>query len=296
MNFRPLVSLLGAAIVVSFAQEGFAQITDRHLDKLPTPYVDRPLTLPEMTLGAELDVSFNHAELAFGPFSEAYNGAFIDIGGRFGILDDIEVEAVVVSLATEEYAIWPIGAEAIDGADWGMTRLGATLRFFAEDSAEIGARFRFLIDNNATIGLNAGLPIRLRVPGVLRFDTGIAFIGMIQTQSEDAQFGLIDVNQNPSAPEPGIPLRLTFQAIEELFIGLNSGFGATDVSEDGSIFFPLGASLGGTVGIGNEMLLDLIGSFNFPLFGIPAANDLDASVGSELWQVGFAGKFYLPIK
>ncbi len=43
------------------------------------------------------------------------------------------------------------------------------------------------------------------------------------------------------------------------------------------------------------MMLDLIGSFAFPFFILPAGIDTDGVIGSELWQVGLTGKFYFKI-
>lgn len=293
-----MLAPLAAVAVVTFASTSYAQITGRKLDKLPVEYVDRPLTLPKMTLGAGLDVSFNHFEDGDGFFDIDANGANIDIGGNFGILDDIEVEAVVLSLVTEDFGVMPMSTfEAVDGADWGTARVGVTVRFLAEDVVEMAGRFRFLVDNNATIGFNAGLPIRLRAPGILRFDTGFNFTGRVNARSDDGSFGITDVNTNPSGPEPGIPFRFNFQVIEQLFIGLNSGLGVLDVENEDTVYFPLGASIGGTVDLGDDMLLDIIGAVNFPLFGLPALSDedLDASVFSELWQIGLTGKVYVPL-
>ncbi len=280
--------------LVSRAGVAEAQVTGKEQDKMKTPFVDRSLVLPEMWVTGELDASFTHLDVGFGG---AFNSGWIDIGGAFGVLDDLEVEATLISLATEDgVGATPLALfDPIDGADWGMTRLGATFRFLADDVVEMGARFRFLIDNNATIGFNGGLPVLLHAGGVVRLDTGLGFVGRVPTQGADPSFGLVDVNSNPMGPEAGVPLRLAIQAIDELWLGVNTGFGVLDVSDDDTIFMPLGASIGGSIPI-DPLLLDITGAFNFPLFVHPTGRDTGERVVSEIWQVGLAAKahFGLP--
>lgn len=69
---------------------------------MKTPFVDRSLVLPEMWVTGELDVSFTHAEAVV--FEG--NAGWIDIGGAFGVLDDLEVEAALISIETERGARW----------------------------------------------------------------------------------------------------------------------------------------------------------------------------------------------
>jgi hypothetical protein len=288
------VGAVVAGSLLLWAGVAEAQVTGNEQDKLKTPFVERSLVLPEMWVTGELDASFTHYEPGV---LGAFNAGWIDIGGAFGVLDDLEVEAALISLATEDgVAFAPITAlDPIDGADWGMTRLGATFRFLYTDVAEVGGRFRFLIDNNATLGFNGGVPVLIHAGGVFRLDTGLGFVGRVPTSGASASFGLVDVNTNPIGPEAGIPLRFAIQAIDELWFGVNSGFGVYDVADEDTIFLPLGASVGGTLAI-DPLLLDVIGAFNFPLFAVPTGRDTGERINSELWQVGLAAKahFGLP--
>lgn len=299
MPLYRMLQLIVVGAVLCFASTSFAQITGRKLDELPVPHVDRPLTLPKLNLAVGLDGTLSHFEANFFFASLDATGGSLDLGGALGVTDDVEIEAVVISMAFEDGWVSPslplVPFEGVDGADWGLTRLGATLRFFAADAAEVGARFRFLVDNNATLGFNGGLPIRLRLPGVLRFDTGFHFIGLVPTrESSSAVFGLIDVGSSPLSPEAGFPLRLAIQTIDELWIGLNTGFGVLDVGEDDSAFMPLGATLGGSIPV-NDVILDLTGSFLFPTFFLLGGEDTDEVIGSELWQIGLSGKVSLDV-
>ncbi len=295
---RVAVSALAALSVLAVAPVVSAQVTGKKLDHVPVPYVDRPLTLPALTMAGELDATFTHVELELFGGSEAFNSGAVEILGSFGLFDDLELEAAIVSFVTEELEFMPTTPEVVQsmrGADWGVARFGATFRFFADDYADIGARFRLLIDNNATVAFNPSLPIRVRYPGVFRLDTGVSVIGMIQTQIVRDRFAIIDANSAPMGPDAGVPVKLAFNLVEQVYLGLSSGFGVLDVSDDDSIFFPLGAQLGGTLPLEGNHVLDLAGLFNFPLFFIPSGNNIEQRIGTEIWQVGAQAKIYLEL-
>lgn len=102
--------------------------------------------------------------------------------------------------------------------------------------------------------------------------------------------GLVDVNQNPMAPDAGIPIRVALQPIEELWFGFNTGIGAFDVTIDETLFVPLGASVGGTVAL-ERVVFDLVAAFNFPQLIRPVEPrfpGIEEQFYSELWQVGLA--------
>lgn len=290
-------SLVAAALALLSPREAAAQITGQHEDTLPLPHVARPLTLPEMHVRAELDGTYSHIES--GP--AAANGGALEIGGAFGLFDDVELEAVLVSLELGEFALTPLNLDLVDDIDWGVSRFGATVRFVASDVAEVGGRFRLFIDNHAALGFGPGLPVVVRGGKVVRLDTGIHGVGRVPTNGANASFGLVDASSVPFSADAGIPLRLSVQAIDELWFGLNTGFGAFDVSEDDSIFLPLGLSVGGSVPLDKDLILDVDASFLFPTFVLPAAqggfgvSDTDAKIGSELWQIGLGGKVFFAV-
>lgn len=290
-------TILTASLALAAPREAAAQITGEHSDKLSLAHVSRPLTLPEMHVRAELDGTYSHFESGLG----AANGGALELGGAFGLFDDVELEAVLVSLELGELALTPMNFDLVDDADWGVSRFGATVRFLASDVAEVGGRFRFFIDRHAALGFGAGLPVVVRGAKVVRLDTGIHGVGRVPTNGANASFGLVDASSVPFSADAGIPLRLSVQAIEELWFGLNTGFGAYDVSEDDTIFLPLGLSVGGSVPLDSDLILDVDASFLFPTFVLPAArggfgeSDTDAKIGSELWQIGLGAKVNFPI-
>ena len=207
-----------------------AQITGQHEDKLPVPHVERPLTLPEMHGRGELDGTFNHLEDSNRGFTFSANGGVLEIGGAFGLTDDIELEARLISLELGEFALTPLSLDLVDDADWGVSRFGGTLRFVATDVAEIGARVRLYLDHHATFGFGGGVPIVIHGGKIVRLETGIGWVGRVPTNGAKASFGLVDASDVPMSADAGIPLRASFQIIDEVWLGLNTGFGAFDVS------------------------------------------------------------------
>jgi hypothetical protein len=308
-----------AAFVVVFsastASVAEAQVTGKEHDKLPPAFVDRSLVLPRLWLLGELDASIIHLERDFTYSTIELNGGWVDLGGAIGVTDDLELEATVASVNAGEIGYSPIGfyvlkplnrpfrEEESRSVDWGMAKFGATFRFLAADAAEMGLRFRVLVDNEPTVGLNGAIPVLLHGNGVARIDTGVSFVGRVPmgsdpilgTSANENSLGLVDVNQNPMAPDAGIPVRVAVQAIEQLWFGLNTGFGAFDVTLSETIFVPLGGSVGTTIAV-EGAVFDLVGVFNFPEFLLPTAAGSDDQIGSELWQVGLTFKAHAGLK
>lgn len=305
---------LRLSIAATFATAAFAVSTESHAqvtgwknDSVPIANAERQLVLPDMTLAPRFDVTFDHIEIA----TFAGNGASLELGGQFGLMGDLEFEVTAVSLIVGELATTPVapiddagsfgfgGLES--GADWGVFRLGATLRFLANETVEIGGRFRFLVDNNAIVGLNFGLPVRIHLGKVARIDTGLDLHPRFQTSGggvlfggDDVVFGLIGVGDNPLRPTPGIPLDFVVNPIEQFWLSAGTGFGVYDVTEDDSIFIPVSLGLGGTIANGDKALVDIGANFAFPLLFVPANSDDKAL--TNLWQVGLGAKLYLPVK
>jgi hypothetical protein len=288
-----------AAAAFAVSTESHAQITGYKNDSVPIAQAKRQLVLPDLTLAPRFDVTFDHFEVTGG----AANGASLELGAQLGLLGDIEVEATVISLIVGEAATTPItliddagsfGFRGLQsGADWGVFRLGGTLRFLANDVVEIGGRFRFLIDNNAVIGLNFGLPVRIHLGDIARLDTGIDLHPRFPTSGGDPVFGLLGVDDNALRPSPGIPLDFVVNPIEALWLNIGTGFGVGDVSEDNSIFIPLELGIGGTIAKGDDALVDIGANFAFPALFTPAEDD---KAFTNVWQVGLGAKGYIPLK
>lgn len=287
-SMKAFASLASGLSLWLFAFAASAQITGRGGDeKLEPVAAARPLVLPHLGFEGRGDLSLSHVE---GHSLDGQTGVVLEATAAGGVLGDIEIELTVLSIAFGQVLVTPLSEEELQGpADWGMSRLGGTLRFVATDEAELAARFRFLVDNDPTIGLNGSMPVRLHGGRVFRFDTGVSVVGRVPTARDlSPSFGIADVGSMPLAPEAGVPIRMLFQPAEDFFFGLNSGFGIVDVTDDDSIFLPLGAQLGGTLVLGQKLIMDLKGAFLFPTFGQPTFPSMEGRVHSELWQLGFS--------
>src|SRR5262245_51542317 len=89
---------VGVVLLVSVesarAQEPEAP-PDEPAKGLPISSSERPLTLPELTL--RLDASGGDYHIDFGLFGDVDVG-YLQLGLGFGILDDLEIDAVIVPL------------------------------------------------------------------------------------------------------------------------------------------------------------------------------------------------------
>ncbi|MFO0549307.1 MAG: hypothetical protein U0271_13020 [Polyangiaceae bacterium] len=292
-----------AACSSSVASTANAQVTGPR-EREWSGYTSQPLTLPELDFGAELDVTYDHSEPVNG---EKLNGGGVDLHAAFGITHDIELELTIFSIMGGDFAITPLlSPHFLPRADWGMSRVGITVRIFNDLVGEIGARFRLLVDNDATVGLNGGLPIRLFAGGrdgtYLRFDTGLGFVGRIPTQDRrHPDFGLVDVSSDPLSYDAGVPLRLLFSPVPSfpLWFGFNTGFGMFDIVDEDTMFIPLGFTAGFSIGVaptaGYDGMVDIGLSALFPQFFEPMRSSTDGMIESETWQLGAFLRFAMPV-
>jgi hypothetical protein len=268
---------------------------------LPVRFVDRPLTLPKGVLAPELDLVFSHLELDIFGATAALNAFGPSLGGSYGITRDLQVELVPFTLLA---ATASGGGASQTTVYYGTFRLGATYRFLDTPVAEIGAHLELdAVGANNAIYLSGGLPIVLHAGHVVRVGTGVTFSGIFPTKasglggSTDPDLAMASVaSPVPLVPGtgPGIPLDLTVQIIDELFVGADTGFGIASFrgSVDKSCFMPLGFHAGGTVVTDHKPRADIVGSFGFPLFLLGA----DASLPlTQLWQIGVTTKVYIPL-
>jgi hypothetical protein len=91
--------------------------------------------------------------------------------------------------------------------------------------------------------------------------------------------------------EAGIPLDVTFQLAEPVFVGLTTGYGVLTFRDaEASSFMPLGAFVGGTVPGEEGALADIGASFGFPVFLLGAG---DENPITELWTAGLTVRGFL---
>jgi hypothetical protein len=253
--------------------------------ELPVPYVERPLTLPEMTLAPHVAAGFTRFDAGFG----ALNLINLDAGASFGILDDLTVYAQPLSML--------IGAGDGGSRVWyGTFRLGAIYRFLSTDVVDIGGQFEFGATGvSDTIHLTGKLPVLLRLADVVRIDTGLAISGYFPIDG-DAGGGIVAVGSGGQPLGPtgaGIPVSASFQLADPFFLGLDTGFGIASFEfPDDTLFMPLGAHVGGTIASGDRPLVDLVGRFNFPTFLLSSDPEPPAT---EVWQVGLDARAYIDL-
>jgi hypothetical protein len=254
-------------------------------------YVERPLTLPEMTLAPEFGASVTHLEFSAFGGSFAANLINLNAGASFGIIDDLT--AYVVPL------VMTIGTAS--GADpdiaYGTFRLGAIYRFLKTEVADIGAQLEFGATGSIDlIHLTGKLPILLRLGDVVRIDTGVALSGFFPVNGGNAAGGLAGISSSPSQAgiaTAGLPVDVAFQVAEPVFLGINTGLGIADFEKAGdSLFSPLGAFVGGTVASEDKALLDIKGTFSFPYFLI--GEDPEPPL-TNIWAVGLDARAYIDL-
>lgn len=264
---------------------------------LPVPWVERPLTLPEMTLSPEFTLPITHLELE----GVALNAFGLNLGAGFGITDDFMVDLTPLTMLIARADV-DLGGGTVSDTEvyYGTFRAGATYRFVATEAADIGGRFEFgATGATESMHLTAGLPVLLRLEKVVRIDTGVFWSLRLPTNgaSVDAMLGTVGGGINPNlfvGAAAGIPVSLTVQIAEPFFAGLDTGFGIGSFrgDVDNSTFMPLGIHVGGTIAQDRSPLVDLSAGFSFPLFLL----GVDASPPTtEIWQVGLAARAYIPI-
>jgi hypothetical protein len=268
-------------------------------DKLPVRFVDRPLTLPQRVLAPEFGFALTHFEFDLLGGRIALNGVGLNLGVSYGIVDDFTVDITPFTLLVDTASG---GTASQTTVYYGTFRLGGTYRFAKSAYAEIGGRLEFgATGANDTIHLSWGLPVVFRAPRILRIDTGVMFTallpvghntGLIQPQNDIALAAI-----GPTVPlvpqvSPGIPFDLTVQIVDQFFAGFDTGFGIVSFRGpvDQSCFAPLGFHAGGTAVVGRS-LLDIVGSFSFPLFLLGA----EKPPFTNIWQVGLNVKAHIPL-
>ena len=175
-------------------------------------------------------------------------------------------------------------------AKFGDIPLYARFEALDREHAKIGFDAVFRIPSQTEFGFLGGIPLRFVAQERFAFDTG-------------AQFA---VDTNPSGPSLwtlNIPFTFVANATDQVFVKLNSGMTFFDLSQtlrtvtSGLVqgpfyFFPLGASIGGTVEAGTTMM-DIFASFGFPsLYGFTTRT---SALNQETWQVTIGINLYSPV-
>jgi hypothetical protein len=245
--------------------------------KQPVAYVERPLTLPAMTLSPQLDAAFSRVDT--GRDSAAIMQ--MEAAGSFGITDDLMVE------------LRPGGFVFGDvDADYTRFQFGIASRWLDGPVVELGARSRVQVDSNAIVSINPAIVMRIHAGKVVRIDTGLNFAVAMPTDRGESVIALAGLPFDYLKPvEAGIPLDVSFQLAEPVFLGFTTGYGVlTFEGASESSFMPLGIFAGGTVPGEQGPLADIGASFGLPLFLLGAS---EGNPNTELWTAGITVRGFL---
>ena len=234
MNILILMSLIAGVLPL-----GSAMAQTDGAEGLPTRVADRPLTLPERTLRAEVDAGVSHLRI----FDADINVAQMRLGAAYGITDDIEVGATIA----------PMTLGILDSElRYGDPSIRARYRFMNGD-VEMAAEVEATIpvqDDAESDDLAIRVPVRFHADRV-RVDTGL------ETRLE---FG-DDIEARLRVPVEG-RLNIT----DELHVGLHSGLALESLENAGDNWrIPLASSVGYTID-GEAVTTDIGVAFELPAF------------------------------
>jgi hypothetical protein len=267
----------------------------------PVSYVERPLTLPKLTLAPSLELDIDRllitpsAGTGVGGLLVAISGGLVSgmqIGAAFGITDDLEVGAIVLPILFTQgggYGGQFVGEEGT----FGEPTIYGTYRLLHREAFDLGARLsiQVLVPENGLGGgaiIEPSVPLLVHVGKRLRFDAevGIPIIAGSKT-------GL--TNGGSVTAGLDVPLRLAFDVIEPLHVGVSTGFAVDDFGQAAdSTRIPLGVFFGYAVGE-KRPIIDIDPFFSFYDFITPggtATFGLD-KVNPGIFVAGINARAYI---
>jgi hypothetical protein len=275
---RPLGALAAAAILLA-AGVAAAEGTQ------PVPYVRRPLTLPKFVLVPEVSVTVDEvsdATIAALALTTKKNLQLSgDVTVRFGILEDIEVGAVVAPI------------DLLPSVAYGDPSVYGKFRFIRSSDFEMAGYINTAFVTGPSQNPNTYLPVLASKAGVL-LEPGL----LCRVHGSDivkVDFGgIVPIQLGVGAHDVGIkvPVEVAFTIYEQLFLGARTGFGVVDFANPSlqSSYVPLGAFAGYAFAADRGPVLDLQGAFTWPrLFTPGAASKLDYAD----YRIGFSAALYL---
>lgn len=252
--------------------------------RLAVPFTQRGITVGAMILAPDLDFSVTHLGSLSTPVSTA-------IGARFGIIDDLEVNAVAIPLTYSP------------DFRYGNPRVGAIFRFLKGDF-ELGAGVNTRIPTKSgdQFGLQAGLPARLHIGKPMALDTGAFFLmnggagedyaGAIAASVSSALGALGGTVSRDNTFGISIPIVFNFDVADPVHVGATTGFSIGDFGHAGdSIGIPLGFQGGFALAGDKGPMLDVDPYFLFPLFATPGSSG--DKINAKIFTVGAVATFYL---
>lgn len=153
------------------------------------------------------------------------------------------------------------------------------------DVADFGFDLGFLIPTASEFGMLLGIPVRFHGGEVFAFDTGL----MINLDYLASDFD--------SMTSISFPWNVVLSVTDEVFVKINSGLNAVDVTTEGRlIFFPLGFGLGATVS-SERIMSDVFAGFSWPFLGTLGAflDTRSTEATTDAWTITIGVNFYSPV-
>lgn len=289
MRFSKWLSGLTLAAIALSA--GSARAAHGHGDheesEYPLSYVERPMTLPRLTLAPQLELDVDR--IGFAGRTGAVVVAGMQLGATFGITKDLEVGAVVLPVQFNQGAGYGglfFGEEAL----LAEPSIFATYRFLHQHMIELGARLRmeFIVPRG---GLSAGFFIEPSVPLLVhlgprvRLDAEVGIpIGVVPSST---------TGKAETAVGLDVPVRVSFDIIEPLHVGASTGVRIEDFGNPKeSAVVPLGIFMGYAVG-GKKPIVDIDPFFNFVDFITPGGGPFDQKVNPGVFVLGVSARGYI---
>lgn len=271
---RPSISLLGLCLGVALGSISLpARADDDDPDTYPLPYAKRPLTLNARTLSPAIAVDVTRFVVdPRGAQRDLATSLTVQSGARFGITNDLEVDAALAQIR-----VLPVLA-------YGDPTAGITYRIVGS-VIELGVRagLTVLTESDAA-GMIAepSVPVLIHLGGTARLDFSV---------------GLPITLRRNVLPTVGLELPVAFalNPIDNLYFGAQTSVYIVDFRDPGeSITLPLGLFAGVTVGTDNP-LVEIAPFFTWPKFAQPGASDLGTQkLNTDLYTAGLSvrGFFY----
>jgi len=237
-----------------------AEITGR----LPVPHARRPITLTSSTIEMDASVSLIQPpaiEVMPGMFVEPDAATVVSVGLAYGILDDLEIGAVLLPLQL---------SPNVDYLDPRAHLRLRVLRGVLELGAEAVAIIPAFTDDFA---ITLGVPIRLHLGQSLRIDSG-------------AYFPL--VFSDPLVKSIVVPVDVSLNIGPNFFLGARTAFDLPDFDPD-YLRLPFGAYLGYTFAGNRGPVMDLSVHFDWTHLLTPGAND---AFNPDIYQASLIARFY----
>jgi hypothetical protein len=293
---RSSVLVPGLLVVAASLTSRAARAGDQ---EYPVSFVERPLTLPKLTLAPSLELDINRVGVS-GAGGGSLVIAGMQIGASFGILPNLEVGAIVLPIQFNNGAGYgtlpsPLGFVGEEGKS-GNPSVFATFRFLHLESLDLGARLWIQIYTPHS-GLGAGaliepsVPLLLHIGKIGRFDAELG-LPILVAPSTAAAGTLGGTSSTQVSVGLDLPLKLAFDIIEPLHVGVSTGLRVDDFSQAGeSTAIPLGVFMGYAVGE-KRPLIDIDPFFSFFDFITPGGGLFGDKINPGVFVVGVNARGY----